>query len=237
MRKSRHECPPFARLKFQFDISKLREDFCVLDKSKSWGGLSEEYHNLCDLHDKLPTYFLKEEENPDEKAGYSQLAISEWDNNFDLSKNPDKEDSPWLNRIAKKNIAADERFYRKPVPGIPKYLSSVLDNFRPYLHRARFAKLKPGCEVKPHIDYDTTYSIRLHIPIDTNSKCLNGCFTSNENIAIHLPADGGVWFVNQGLKHWAVNNGDTERVHLILSVDSQKFISAKNLSKSLELKH
>ena len=237
MRKTRHECPAFARLKMQFSSHKLQADFNHLNKTRSWGGLSAEYHNLCDLHNKLPSYFLKEGEDPDEKAGYSQLAISEWDDSFSLSQNPSEEESPWRSRTPKRNIAADERFYRKPVQGIPEYLSQVLNNFRPYLHRARFARLKPGCEVKPHIDYDTTYSIRLHIPISTNSKCLNGCFAADENIAIHLPADGSVWFVNQGLKHWAVNNGLTERVHLILSVDSQKFILPKNLSKSLELKH
>ena len=67
MRKTRHQCPAFAKLKFQFDIAKLQKDFKRLDKAKSWGGLSEEYHNLCDLHDKLPSYFLKKSERPQRK--------------------------------------------------------------------------------------------------------------------------------------------------------------------------
>ncbi len=234
-RKNRHQCPIFAKLKLQFDIGKLREDLKFLNKTKTWDGLSKEYNALCETHKKLPQYFLKEEEKPDEKAGYSQLAVSELDESFCISPN-NEEESPWARRIAKKNKLADERFYRKPVPGLPKYFSYVLDQFRPFLHRSRLARLKPGGEVKPHIDYDTTYSIRLHIPIESNSKCFNGCFVKGENIALNLPADGGVWFVNQGLKHYALNNGETDRIHLILSVDSQKFISPEYLSKSLEMR-
>jgi quercetin dioxygenase-like cupin family protein len=40
----------------------------------------------------------------------------------------------------------------------------------------------------------------------------------------HFPTDGSVWFINPGVKHWATNDGDAERVHLILSVDSQDIL-------------
>lgn len=101
MRKTRHECPAFARLKMHFDIHKLYADFNHLNKIRSFGSLSKEYHNLCDLHNKLPSYFLKEGEEPDEKAGYSQLAISEWDDKFSLNQNPSAEESFWSFRTSK----------------------------------------------------------------------------------------------------------------------------------------
>jgi hypothetical protein len=35
---------------------------------------------------------------------------------------------------------------------------------------------------------------------------------------------GSVWFVNPGVKHYAINNGATSRNHLIISMDSQEFL-------------
>ena len=41
----------------------------------------------------------------------------------------------------------------------------------------------------------------------------------------HFPADGTVWFINPGVKHWAKNDGEEERIHLIVSVDSQEILN------------
>ena len=40
-----------------------------------------------------------------------------------------------------------------------------------------------------------------------------------------FPADGTVWFINPGVKHWAKNDGEEERIHLIVSVDSQEILN------------
>ena len=184
-----------------------------------------EYDGLCRTHNKLPSFFLKKNQIPNNKASYSQLALSQWDHEYSLDHRTEKSNTIWDSTYPKKNKMADERFYRKPVQGIPNYLSSVLDCFRPYLHRCRFAKLNAKSEVLPHIDYDTTYGIRLHIAIKTNDRCINGGLKADgTSVEDHIPADGSVWFVNQGVKHWAKNNGNSERIHLILSLDTQKFI-------------
>jgi hypothetical protein len=41
---------------------------------------------------------------------------------------------------------------------------------------------------------------------------------------MHLPADGGVWFLNQGYEHWVKNDSDVDRVHLVVVVTGQKGI-------------
>lgn len=226
MWQKRHYFPAIAKLqKFKFDPNKLFNDYQEILEQKNFDGLMSEYAGLCSTHNKLPDFFLKQGESPNEQASYSQLALSAWDDNFDLEKRTEKSGTIWDYTYPKKNKLADERFYRKKAFELPSYLDSVLNEFRPFLHRCRFAKLKSNSEVLPHIDYDTTYGIRLHIAIDTNGKCSNGATLENGNtVSEHIPADGSVWFVNQGLKHWAKNLGDTDRVHLIMSIDSQKFI-------------
>jgi len=91
------------------------------------------------------------------------------------------------------------------------------------IHRTRFAKLAPHSSVKPHIDYDTLYGVRLHIAFETNDDCVNGGWDKNGlQTKVNIPADGSIWFVNPGVKHYAINDGATERNHLILSLDSQE---------------
>jgi hypothetical protein len=86
--------------------------------------------------------------------------------------------------------------------------------------------LAPQSEIKPHIDYDTIYGVRLHIAIETNELCFNGGWDENgKEFKFHIPADGHVWFINTGVKHFAANNGDTPRIHLVMSVDSQAILN------------
>ena len=82
--------------------------------------------------------------------------------------------------------------------------------------------MKPKGFILPHMDYNTSYSVRYHIPIQTNPWSYIGIQRKNELPEVkHLPADGGVWFINQGWKHSAWNLGQTDRIHLIVSVMGQ----------------
>lgn len=232
--KGRHELPVVARLdEFSFDINRLREELAVFAKDKIWDGLGSDYAHMCETHTKLPKMFFKEEELEKvdhvcdlnwETSSYQQLSLTEFDESYDLSQRTELSGTAWDSRIAKKDPKADERWYRKIKDDVPEYLKEILTSF-PGAHRTRFANLAPYSEVKPHIDYDTLYGVRLHIALETNEHCYNGGWDKDGNeIKFHIPADGSVWLVNPGVKHYAVNGGSTNRNHLIISLDSQKIL-------------
>ena len=233
--KTRYELPVIKRLDIRVDIDRLRKDAEEFSKGKTWDGLGSEYASLCETHTRLPKMFFKEEEleNVDcvcdldwGKTSYQQLSLTEFDESYTLEQRTEKSDSVWDNRIAKKNIKADERWFRKLKKDVPDSFKELFKLFDYKVHRTRFAKLAPRSNVKPHIDYDTLYGVRLHIAFQTNDKCLNGGWNKdNVETKINIPADGSVWFVNPGVKHYAINNGNTERTHLILSLDSQKIFN------------
>ena len=81
--------------------------------------------------------------------------------------------------------------------------------------RVLIVKLKAGGTLDPHVDeglYADHFS-RLHIPLTTNSACFNitaGKFS-------HW-APGTVWWFDHKCRHYAVNGGETDRVHLIVDV-------------------
>lgn len=233
--KSRYELPVLGKLNIQIDIDCLRKDLEKFEQDKVWDGLGSDYAHMCETHTKLPAMFFKQEEldgvdcvcDLDWKASsYRQLSLTEFDETYSLDERSEKSGTAWDTRVAKHDSYADERWYRRVKSDVPEYLREVLSLF-PNYHRTRFANLSPYSQVKPHIDYDTTYGIRLHIALNTNEDCFNGGWDKDGNeVKAHFPADGSVWFVNPGVKHYAVNNGPTDRNHLIISMDSQEILNA-----------
>jgi hypothetical protein len=231
--KNRWELPVIKRLDIRFDINRLREELKQFSSGKVWDGLGSDYADMCEAHTKLPAMFFTKEELEGvncvcdldwENTSYKQLSLTEYDDTYDLSQRREKSGTAWDQRIAKHDSHADERWYRKFKDDLPPYLREVLSTF-PNFHRTRFALLQPGKRVKPHIDYDTTYGIRLHIALETNDECFNGGWDRDGNeVREHIPADGSVWFINPGVKHYALNGGTTARNHLIISLDTQELI-------------
>ena len=126
--KTRYELPVIKRLDIRVDIDRLRKDAEEYSKGKIWDGLGSEYASLCETHTRLPKMFFKEEEllNVDcvcdldwQKTSYQQLSLTEFDESFTLEQRIEKSNSVWDTRIAKKNKAADERWFRKIKNDVP----------------------------------------------------------------------------------------------------------------------
>ncbi len=231
--KKHNEVPPYRRLDYQFDIDSLRRDLEIFkERQKEWDGLSSDYGGLCRSHTGLPKMFFATEELEKvsclsevewSKASYAQMSLTEFDDGFSLKDRTTKSQSHWDRRIAKNDPAADERWYRRVKESVPPYLKEVLNTFEGF-HRSRIARLAPHSEIKPHVDYDTTYSLRVHIPIQTNDGCRNFFILNDQREEVHFPADGSAWLINPGILHGAYNSGSEFRDHLIISVDSQELL-------------
>lgn len=231
--KKRYDLPVLARLKINIDIDRLKNEYLEFSKQKNWDGLGSEYADMCKFNPELTEKFFTEQELSSvncvcdldwQNSSYRQISLTEYDPQYNLEQQESVASSVWRRKIAQNNTHVDERWYRKLKSDLPPYLQEILLTFNG-AHRTRFAALRAGHQVKPHIDYDTTYSIRLHIAIDTNNECFNGGWDKQGNeVKAHIPADGSVWFVNPGVKHYALNNGASERTHLIISVDNQNVL-------------
>jgi len=177
--------------------------------------------------------FFKESGAPHmEGEKYKQLYLTE----FDKRKKSDKvnlHNTTIFERTKRLNPnhpdylpEADERNYGIPNSFVKGKIKNILKLFQSPLGRVRFAYLAPGFKIKPHVDYDPSYIVRYHIPLFTNVQCILGSIRNNSIRTINLPADGRVYFINTGCKHWAENNSTESRIHLIVDVQDQ-----------LELKH
>lgn len=118
----------------------------------------------------------------------------------------------------------DEKCYDTLLPQYKgTYVEEVLSMFKSRPTRVRLIVKKSGAMIKPHIDYDTTYSVRYFIPLKTNPwafTALKGKHDSSPEV-VHLEADGSVYFVNQGNQHAAWNAGFEDDIRLIVACDGQ----------------
>lgn len=83
------------------------------------------------------------------------------------------------------------------------------------LGRCLITKLKPGGQIAPHIDEGDAaqYYDRFHLVIQSNEKSQ---FICNNEMAIMR--DGEIWWFDNKKTHEVINDGNTDRIHLIADI-------------------
>lgn len=93
---------------------------------------------------------------------------------------------------------------------------SHYDTYFPIVHnvdKAFFLKIPPGGKVHKHVDTQRPTET-YHIPIQTNDESI--CYMYEpKKTGYHLEV-GKVYWVNRYIPHESVNNGKTDRIHLLL---------------------
>lgn len=241
LQQTREHLPLFKELpRPRLDIERLQREFFsygFADYAKytdlDFGG---EYVHLCNQYNETHTKFISEEDSQKARGHYNskmyrQLALTSFDH----------ERFPGINLIdpipdKRKAIRAacnrespdykpqlDERNYCVPNARAQGIFLEILHSFKAKFTRSRLAVLMPGFAGKPHIDYNTNYSIRIHIPIITNAAS-EFCYVreNGEIKKMHMPADGRMWCVNTGYTHFVTNAGKEPRVHFVVNLESQE---------------
>lgn len=104
--------------------------------------------------------------------------------------------------------------FRGHLEAISLYLSSIEEPHD--IKRANIVLLKAKCFIKRHKDKGEFLekTRRVHIPIATN----DGCYLTVEETDKHFP-EGEIWEIdNTGKYHSAHNEGNTDRIHLIIDI-------------------
>lgn len=96
------------------------------------------------------------------------------------------------------------------------YFREVIGSFGAEVRAARLLRLTPGSTIKEHTDHEYTDddgTLRLHIPVVTNPDVvflLNGTRVAMEA--------GTAWVLRLNDPHSVANNGQADRVHLIVDL-------------------
>lgn len=251
MRLRRRKLPLFCPLEIRFDIEELQRDFfrMGLDNYDLYNDLnagSEFYSQALEYRRYLRKWFLSDEEKSriqDEQQGlqgvqYRQLALTKFDDrmrtdNFSPTLEPltTVSGTSLMKRVDPNSSLyvpeADERNYTVRTNYATGAFATLLDSFKAKVTRSRFAVIMPGFRTATHIDSDTDYTVRIHIPIITNTGAVFGIYKNQNLTEVHLPADGRAWFANAGFPHYVENRGTEPRVHIIVALDGQEDLGSE----------
>ena len=239
----RKNFPLYGVLNINVNVEKLLFEMISIENilKGKWSDLKSSgiYGKLCAQHEDLHARFKNEK---GVYSGYEQLSLTEYNDKYGMS-DPEKTSKIEKDKIKKYRIDSsrskndsqsyfpenDERCYDKVrsfVLELAPYTFKVLQSFSGHVTRVRYAKLAPHFSIKPHIDYDTCYSVRYHIALKTNKHSYLACRKNKYSNfkKKHIPADGKVYFMNTGYEHFAANESETERIHLVIGVDGQQDI-------------
>jgi hypothetical protein len=115
--------------------------------------------------------------------------------------------------LSKFTLTENYPIFKEEILKLEQYLLDAI-NEDGYIFRAIIVNLPAGKSIPPHKDSGASLVVprRIHIPIDTNSKCF---FTVGE--VSKSMKEGEIWEINNDKKRHSVENGgDTDRIHLIV---------------------
>lgn len=101
------------------------------------------------------------------------------------------------------------------------YFEEVITSFKSELETVRLLNLRAGSQIHLHDDVSLSYfsgSFRLHIPIQTNPDV---DFRIDGQKVKMMP--GECWYGNFELPHEVRNDGNTDRIHLVLDMKVDKW--------------
>jgi aspartyl/asparaginyl beta-hydroxylase len=91
--------------------------------------------------------------------------------------------------------------------------ADITDFWEPCV-RAFFIRIPPKGFIHRHSD-EAIKGITHHLVLQTNPKSLNWWLEDGQDCCVHLEA-GKRYIVQRDPVHWATNEGDTDRIHLLV---------------------
>lgn len=106
------------------------------------------------------------------------------------------------------------RFMDTPLLDQCAYFKEIIAKFECEKESIRLLNLCAGSKIHEHTDHELGYedgTFRVHVPITTNEAVR---FYINKKLV--TMAVGSCWYGNFNLPHAVENNGDTDRIHLVM---------------------
>jgi hypothetical protein len=111
-----------------------------------------------------------------------------------------------------------------PVLDRCRYFKEVLGAFKCPLETVRLLKLDSGSRIREHTDFDLGHRygvVRVHLPVQTNPAI--EFFLDGERVLMN---EGESWYLDLSLPHRVENNGETDRIHLVIDCVVNEWVKA-----------
>lgn len=117
----------------------------------------------------------------------------------------------------------EEEFLPTPLLELTPQIGEILSYFKCPLRSVRLMKLHAGASILRHRDKELCFEqgeARLHIPLQTNSEV--NFILDDQRLPMQI---GECWYINANLYHSVQNNGDTDRIHLVIDCEVNPWLT------------
>jgi hypothetical protein len=117
----------------------------------------------------------------------------------------------------------EEQFLPTPLLEQTPEIGRILTYLKCPLRSVRLMKLHAGASILRHRDKELSFEhgeARLHIPLQTNSEV--NFILDDERLPMQT---GECWYINANLYHSVQNNGDTDRIHLVIDCEVNAWLT------------
>jgi WD40 repeat protein len=175
---------------------------------------------------KLDIEFTNHYSNYNKRKSWSALSLRGYTKDPEFITKPVEMNKKWQLEHINKEFVMQDTELRKSLPQV----EHLLNKFPGDLHRVRLMSLSPkGGELKRHTDQVDPDSgvqdgkiMRFHFPLTTNESVVFSTWeVDGTRKNVHMKT-GECWYLDTRKPHQAINNGDTNRIHLVVDVEANK---------------
>jgi hypothetical protein len=175
--------------------------------------------------ERLDLNFQNHYSNYNKKKSWSAISLRGYSPDIMRIEKPIEMNKKWKEEHRDEELFLQDTVLRKNFPEVESLLKLFGDT---NVHRIRFMRLSPGGgELTRHtdqVDPDSGGSLgklaRIHIPIETNPNVEFMVWEPNGNKKVVNMRIGECWFLDTRKPHMVINNGDKERIHLVIDVET-----------------
>ena len=193
-----------------------------------WDGLIDK-DAIVNIRQKLHDYGMNFENhysNYNESDSWSAISLRGYTSDPNFIIDPEEMNKKWHEKHKDQEFELQDTEYRAKFPEVETLLKWV----NTPIHRIRFMKLSPNGgtlerhtdQTDPKVGVKNGKLMRFHWPIYTNPKVIFSVWDADgyEN-KTHMGV-GTCWYLDIRKPHRAVNDGDSDRIHLVVDVEADE---------------
>lgn len=197
---------------------------CTLDRMPT--DIKDILPHIITLKDRIRTLddFTDHYSNYNDKHSWGALSLRGYTADPAFITKPSEMSNKWRTDHAHISFNLQDTPLRAELPEVEELLKLIPGEH----HRIRLMRLTPGGgELRRHtdqVDPDAGVGIgqllRFHFPITTNYNSVFTMWNLNNTDRTYHMSVGELWSIDTRKPHQAINAGDTERIHLVVDVES-----------------
>jgi len=191
---------------------------------------------IVSIWEKLVDYGMVENfenhySNYNEGDSWSAISLRGYSPDSNFITDPEEMNKKWHEKHKDQEFKMQDTELREKFPEVDRLLEWV----KTPIHRIRFMKLSPGGgtlerhtdQTDPKVGTQDGKLMRFHWPIRSNPEVVFSVWDGDGYENKTRMAVGTCWYIDIRKPHRAINNGSTDRIHLVVDIEADEELRSR----------